>query len=562
MPNPRPSSGWHPTALVLLLALWLASVGNLPLWHALWRLHASGAVSLWPAAATCVMVLVGLTAGSLCLTMWSRWRRPLGVLLLLVSTLSSHFMLAYGVVIDPTMVANVAHTDLREARDLASPALGVAVLLGAVLPGIWWWRRPMRRVPALRLAWQQTGMAALAWSLAAAALWGGFQETAALMREHKALRYTVTPFNLIYGGLRLGVGNAAQAHTPRQVIGADAKLALPASGPAPLVVLVIGETARAANFGVAGYTRDTTPGLSRLAAAGQLTYFHQVQSCGTNTHTSLPCLFSHLGQAGIGREAGYDNLLDVLQRAGLAVVWLDNQSGCKGVCDRVPHDSTRATAETPGCAEGECHDEVLLDSLDQRLAALDPERRARGVVLVLHQMGSHGPAYHKRTPARFKPFGPECQSQTLSDCSPEELRNAYDNTVAYTDHVLGRTLQWLDARSDRFDTGMVYVSDHGESLGEAGLYLHGLPFALAPSQQTRVPMVSWLSPGLLARAGLDAACLGQRANRPVSHDHIFHSVLGLMDVVTEVRDEQLNLFIPCGQHNAVLKPGKKQPAAS
>ena len=532
MPNPRPSSGWHPTALVLLLALWLASVGNLPLWHALWRLHASGAVSLWPAAATCVMVLVGLTAGSLCLTMWSRWRRPLGVLLLLVSTLSSHFMLAYGVVIDPTMVANVAHTDLREARDLASPALGVAVLLGAVLPGIWWWRRPMRRVPALRLAWQQTGMAALAWSLAAAALWGGFQETAALMREHKALRYTVTPFNLIYGGLRLGVGNAAQAHTPRQVIGADAKLALPASGPAPLVVLVIGETARAANFGVAGYTRDTTPGLSRLAAAGQLTYFHQVQSCGTNTHTSLPCLFSHLGQAGIGREAGYDNLLDVLQRAGLAVVWLDNQSGCKGVCDRARYLSTREGSDPALCPDGECLDEVLLARLPEALASVDGARATRGTVVVLHQMGSHGPAYHRRSPADAKAFLPECTQTTLQDCPPDTIVNAYDNSIRYTDRLLTGTIDWLASQAR--PTALLYVSDHGESLGENGLYLHGMPRAFAPDQQTHVPMLAWASGSYLQQRGWRASCMAARARDALGHEGVFHATLTLAGVDTRL----------------------------
>jgi len=547
----------------LVLSIWLALAGNLPLGYRLLTLE-GGSARL--SVLLCLFLAIGfLVFALLSLLTWPRLHRVAALVLVLSSAIGSHFMASYGVVIDSSMLANALGTDSAEVRDLVSLRLVAHVLLVAGPPVWWLWRRPLpTRAASIRLL-RNTGAAAIGVLLALASVAAGYQGLASLMRNHKSVRYMVNPLNTVYAAGRLAVDQLPQAAQAVEPVGLDAR-----PGPSyaaqvrpPLLVIVVGETVRAENFGLDGYARPTTPVLADWQRRRGLVNFSNVTACGTNTEVSLPCIFSPLTrEQGGNRKPRHENLLDVLQRAGLAVLWLDNQSGCKGVCDRVPHDSTRATAETPGCAEGECHDEVLLDSLDQRLAALDPERRARGVVLVLHQMGSHGPAYHKRTPARFKPFGPECQSQTLSDCSPEELRNAYDNTVAYTDHVLGRTLQWLDARSDRFDTGMVYVSDHGESLGEAGLYLHGLPFALAPSQQTRVPMVSWLSPGLLARAGLDAACLGQRANRPVSHDHIFHSVLGLMDVVTEVRDEQLNLFIPCGQHNAVLKPGKKQPAAS
>ena len=166
----------------------------------------------------------------------------------------------------------------------------------------------------------------------------------------------------------------------------------------------------------------------------------------------------------------------------------------------------------------------------------------------MHQMGSHGPAYYKRTPAARKPFTPECASNTLSDCPPQDLINAYDNTIAYTDHFLDQTIRWLDtqASAGRYDTGLLYVSYHGESLGESNLYLHGVPYALAPQQQTRVPMVSWLSKGLQQRTGVKIDCLRQRSSAPLSHDNLFHSVLGLMDVTTAVHQPALNLFTPCG----------------
>jgi len=242
-----------------------------------------------------------------------------------------------------------------------------------------------------------------------------------------------------------------------------------------------------------------------------------------------------------------ESLLHVLARAGVSVAWRDNQSGCKGVCDRVPHASTRELNLPGVCADGECFDEALLQGLDERIAALDPQRRARGVVLVMHQMGSHGPAYSRREPANHKPFQPECTSNTLSECAADQLVNAYDNSIAYTDHFLDQTLQWLQTQADqgRYDTGLLYVSDHGESLGENNLYLHGLPYALAPDQQTRVPMVTWLSAGLQQRSGVSADCLRQQAARPLSHDHVFHSVLGLMDVQTAVHQPALDLYRPC-----------------
>ena len=209
--------------------------------------------------------------------------------------------------------------------------------------------------------------------------------------------------------------------------------------------------------------------------------------------------------------------------------------------------STRELNLPELCTDGECFDEAMLHGLDERIAALDPQRRARGVVLVLHQMGSHGPAYSRRTPAARKVFLPECTSNTLSECPPDQLVNAYDNTIAYTDHFLGQTLQWLQAQADKgaYDTGLLYFSDHGESLGEKGLYLHGVPYAFAPEQQTRVPMVTWLSAGLQQRSGVRSGCLREKAAIPRSHDNVFHSVLGLMDVRTSVYQPALDLYAPC-----------------
>ncbi len=542
-PAPAPvaaRAAWHPTALLGVLALWLATLGNLPLWLALWALpethggHALLTLLAW------ALVLLSVTLAFLSLWVWPRWLKPAGLLLLLTVTATSYFMQTYGAVIDPTMLANALHTDAREVRDLLSPTMGVALLAGVALPGWWWSRQPVRGVPLRRLLPRQLGVGVLALLAATVLLWLSFQDLASLMRNHKALRYMVNPFNSVYAVTRNAVGRAAQAQQPLLPLGQDATLAPAIGSTAPLIVLVVGETARAANFGLGGYARDTTPRLKRLRDTGQLVYFNDVSSCGTNTQTSVPCMFSGQGRARYNADVRQENLLDVLQRAGLAVLWLDNQSGCKGVCDRVPHAETR-TLDLPGlCEDGECFDEVMLRELPGQLEKLDPVRRARGTVVVLHQMGSHGPAYHKRTPANFQPFGPACRSNHLQECPPDQLVNAYDNTIRYTDHFLAETIAWLQARPQ--PTALLYLSDHGESLGEKGLYLHGMPYAMAPAEQTQVPMLFWPA----------STCLQAQAARPLSHDHLFHTVLGLARVHTQAYDAGLDLRSSCdpvgGQH--------------
>lgn len=532
-----------PAAVVWPVALWLATVGNLPLWQ---RLHGLGATAAVPALLLPVLcVIVAL----LSLIAWPRLLRPLASLLVLVSAFNSHFMWQYGAVIDPTMMANVVHTDVREVRDLMSWSLPLSVLLLAG-PPLWWiWRRPVVWRRPLAQTGRNLAGVVIGLALAVAVALPGYSHLASLARNHKPVRYMINPLNTVYASARLAADQIPQKVQPLIPVGEDAVLARPAAAgaPAPLLVLVVGETARAANWGLNGYARPTTPVLAEWQARQGLVNFPDVTSCGTNTQISVPCMFSPLSRDGGGDQpARHENLLDVLQRAGLAVLWLDNQSGCKGVCARVP--SARPAPDPAWCEGDECLDEALVQSLDAQLAALDPERRSRGTVLVLHTMGSHGPAYFKRSPADRKPFQPECTTVTLADCPPEALRNGYDNSIAYTDHVLGRTLEWLVAqgRSGAFAPGLLYVSDHGESLGEGQVYLHGLPYAFAPAEQKRVPMVVWLSAPLQQASGVSAECLKSRAAQPVSHDHLFHSVLGLMRVQTQARDERLDLFRPCG----------------
>jgi len=547
-----PARGWRPALLILLVSVWLALAGNLPLWRTVWPLpELAGARGVWFAAGLFVWIVAALQM-LLSLLAWKWLLRPALLLLLITAAANSYFMLQYGVVIDATMMANVANTDVREVRDLLSWTMLLVALLLGVLPGWWLLRQRLAFRPMWPQAWRNLAGAALGLTVLLLVTLLMFQDLASLMRNHKQVRYLVNPLNTVYASGKLAGDALFHVNKTLQPIGLDAQLGPTHAGAkrVPLVVLVVGETARADNFSLGGYARQTNPQLAQLAASGTglLTYYSAVRSCGTNTQASLPCMFSHLGKEAFEATGQpYENLLDVLQRAGMAVLWIDNQSGCKRLCDRVAHVDTYGL-KLPGlCGDGECFDEIMLRDLDQRIAALDPVRAARGVVLVMHQMGSHGPAYFRRSPPAFKTFMPECTSNVLQDCAREHLVNAYDNTIVYTDHVLAAAAQWLarKAQGGAFDTAMVYVSDHGESLGENNLYLHGLPYALAPDTQTHVPMLSWLSDAMRQRLALRPECLQTQAAVALRHDNLFHAMLGLLDVQTALYRKDLDWFAAC-----------------
>jgi lipid A ethanolaminephosphotransferase len=227
-----------------------------------------------------------------------------------------------------------------------------------------------------------------------------------------------------------------------------------------------------------------------------------------------------------------------VQRAGVAVRWIENQSGCKGVCDRVPNEMAQPY-HPASCSGGECLDETLLRALDAQLPRIDAD-----TLLVLHAMGSHGPAYHRRVPPGRDVFQPACNTARIETCSDEQIVNAYDNSILYTDYVLAGLVDRL-AAADGVDSALLYVSDHGESLGERGVYLHGQPYRLAPAVQKQVPMLLWFSRDTLSRLRIDASCLRQALRKPHSHDHFSHTLLGLTGIETEAYRGNLDLLANC-----------------
>lgn len=535
--------------LVIAASLFWALALNRPFLAGALRGHTLA--EAWPLAVGLLLALVSLHALLLGLVATRRTVKPLLALLTLLGALAMHYMQAYGVVIDPSMVRNALHTDVAETRELLSWGLALDLLLYAALPIMLLAPAQVTLRPwaqALKARALLLGGAALA--LTCALVWQ-FQPLAALTRNHKEWRYLVTPANALWSlGSALGA-DARGAAKPRQPIGLDA-----APGPSwaqrerpRLVVLVVGETARAANWGLSGYARQTTPQLAQLPVIN----FTDVGACGTSTEVSLPCMFAPVGRRDYdeARIRGSESLLHVLARAGVGVHWRDNQSGCKGVCSGLSNDRVDA-AVAPGLCQGDrCWDEGLLRGLDDRLRALAGGHATQ--LLVLHMLGNHGPSYFRRYPKAFERFTPACGHDDLSRCSREEIVNAYDNALLYTDHVLAALIGTLSAHAGRVDSAMLFVSDHGESLGEKNLFLHGVPYAVAPREQTQVPMVMWFSSGFARMSGLGAECLRERARQGAQHDHLFHTLLGLLDVHTSLYAPTLDLAKDC-RHAATTAP--------
>jgi len=530
---------------LLLLASLIATVGgNAMFWHALLANRSLTDPHTWQVGGGTLLLIVAIHFVLFALPS-GRWTiKPVLILLALVSAAAATYMQQYTVYFDTNMLRNVLHTQVGEARELVTLSMLTKVLAMAALPvAIILWvkvtKRSWRRALGMRVA---AFMAALVFATVGGLL--AAQDLSSLLRNHKEARYLVTPANLIVAGLRVAGSDARAAASVRLAVGEDARQRVLAGNQRPLLlVLVVGETVRAENWGLNGYQRQTTPNLSQLDVIN----FPDVTACGTSTEVSLPCMFSETGRRDYDEERirNSDSLLHVVSRAGISTLWIDNQTGCKGVCTGLAFESIRGD-EDPALCDGEvCLDQVLVDRVRGFLASGEGAVDAvSDQIIVLHPLGNHGPSYSRRYPAAFRRFVPTCEKADLSACSMEEIGNSYDNAIGYTDHLLAELIGMLD-RQSTYDAALLYVSDHGESLGERGLYLHGLPYSLAPSEQLKVPMALWTSDALTSSMVVDQACLRQESRQSLTHDNVFHSVMGLFDVSSVVYAPELDLLARC-----------------
>ena len=513
----------------------MTATANNSFWKLLWNTQPPG-TTRWLFAVSLFIAVSSLTFGVMRLLGPGPLLKPVITLMLIVAAVVSWFMDTYGVAIDADMLRNALQTDWREARDFIGVSLLWRISWQALLPIVLVWRVQLTPDSGWRALRNYVLYGATGFIMVFVVGMPMYKYYASFFRNHLEARSLIAPDNLIDASVMFG-NRALRARQPFVQVGLDAHRTASASTRPLLLVVVVGETARAANFSLGGYARPTNP----MLAKRDVVYFPNVRSCGTATAISVPCMFSDLprDEFDVNRAEHRDNVLDVLQRAGLQVNWVDNQSGCKSVCARVPSEQAGHYGQV-SCDDETCHDELLLKVLEAKLSATRQD-----TVLLLHQMGSHGPAYFRRTTSAFSPFQPACRTERIELCSTQEIVNAYDNSILFTDYLLASLIDQLQKASDHVDSVLVYVSDHGESLGEDGLFLHGQTYLIAPDYQKQVPMLMWFSPAAPTRLQVDTTCLRARAALPYSHDNLAHTLLGITSVSTDIYRPQLDMMAPC-----------------
>ena len=473
--------------------------------------------------------------------------KPFVIFIFIFSATTSNYIDKFGIIIDVIMIENIISTNYNEGKHFVTFHSVLNIFLFGIVPSLFilWVRiKPQRFLVAL---FQKLSffvlciLTSLGFSLI-------YYETYVLVsRERKDFEFSYQPIApivhaMVYAGVKLRT-----THEEITPIGLDAEkghLLMRADKPV-LLIVVVGESARSQNFSLNGYGRETNPALAQRGVIS----FQDVNSCGTATRVSLPCMFSKFGRNDFSAAKGRstENVLDVLSYAGIKVEWWDNNTGHEEVAARIKFRSLSGSKDPAFCRSDECNDGIFRPLLESTIGGITED-----TVLVLHQIGSHGLAYDLRYPEELQIFEPVCRTVETGECSFQEIVNVYDNSIHYTDRVVAETIDLL-AGQEHLITSLMYVSDHGESLGEWGLYLHSTPYFLAPDFQKKVPLIVWMSPEYKEEFSVDQDCLQEQANEPMSHDNIFHSILGAVDIISSEYNHDLDFFAKC-KGNGLLRP--------
>ncbi|MBD2857500.1 phosphoethanolamine--lipid A transferase [Spongiibacter sp. KMU-158] len=517
----------NPLNLILLVSVYLLGSANHSFFSALLNIYPWSENQLFVlSVGVMVLALQCFIVALLALVLPLRF---VLALLLLIAAPVSFFADQYGVIVNDEMLRNVIETNPAESADLMNVGLIVRLLVFGLLPAALVLLVPLepKRWWVQRLQMAGVGLGALL--VMAICIGSASSQYASFFREHKPVRYLLNPGYPLYSAILFSSERWFVAEAkPFEELPTDARV-IAGFGHHELVIMVVGETLRSDHLGLNGYERDTTP---LMAQQERLLNFSNVSSCGTSTAISVPCMFSYLGHDNIDvKEArNSENVLDLLAESGVKVLWRDNNSDSKGVADRVTFEDFRRPETNPVCDE-ECRDVGMLAGLQEYIDTTPGDK-----LIVLHQMGNHGPAYYKRYPASFERFTPVCRTNELAECSQQEVINAYDNAVAYTDYFLNEVITLLKNNSAEYETNMLFVSDHGESLGENGVYLHGLPYSFAPEAQTHVPIMAWVGP----HDDIDFEASKANQAQPYSHDVVFDTLLGMFEEQIELPSKAKN----------------------
>jgi lipid A ethanolaminephosphotransferase len=449
------------------------------------------------------------------------------------ATAAAYVMDSYSVVIDDTMLLNIMKTDSKETMDLLTWKLLFYFVFLFILPMLFIYKTKIEESTFKEELLAKLKTIGLSIVVIFAMLFSFGKFYASFFREQKPLRYYTNPTYWIYSTGKFGSNFFQNPNRTLEALGRNS--VVPAQDKdRDLVILVVGETARRDKFSLNGNPHETNP----LLKKENVISFTNVTSCGTSTAISVPCMFSHFGRGNfsVDNANSTENLLDVLSHTkAIDTLWRDNNSDSKGVAIRAKYEDFKTSATNTIC-DPECRDEGMLVGLQEHIDKV----QKKDIFIVLHQMGNHGPAYYKRYPKRFEIFKPVCLTSELEKCTNEEIANTYDNAILYTDYFLSKVIELLKKNSKKFNTAMLYVSDHGESLGENGIYLHGLPYMMAPSEQKNIAMIMWFGGGMEKETNYVA--LRKNIDKPYSHDNVFHTVLGMFEVESSAYKPEMDIL--------------------
>ena len=528
----------HSEIYTLILSVYISTLLNQKLWAQLSDIQTDQSLTNQAIFGLALFVLLTtLNYWILSLISWGRSQKiVLGLVTLAVAS-AAHFSNTYDVHYDTSMMANLLATDYAESRELLSWRWLWSVWIYSVPVVLLGLSTRISKLTVTRKVTHKLIGVSATLVLSLMCLLPQLKTFTSVMRNHHDLRHYAIPVSMVVSGIRQATVLKAVPAEKLVKIGEDAQYQAPVDKKNELMVIVVGETVRAANWGLSAYSRDTTPLLRKKYVIN----FPYAVSCGTNTETSVPCMFSVYGRENYSERKIKEtqNLLHIVHKVGFGVTWIDNQSGCKGVCAGLEFVDAKKFSDPKDCFEGHCYDSNLLSALEWSI-----DHQAGNQVIVLHQIGNHGPAYYKRYPENHAFYQPECRDTNLDRCSKESLINAYDNSIRYTDKLLSGVIDLLEKQKNK-NVSMIYVSDHGESLGEKGVYLHGMPYAIAPKEQKEVPMMFWFSEQYQKTYAKSVACLKQQSKDPAHHDHIFHTVLGLLNIQTASKKQEMDLSQVC-----------------
>lgn len=546
--QPKKTKLWH---LNIFVSLSFVLIFNHVFWTEIINIVKPSLISDYLFIFSIFTLLVIVISFALNFIVWQRTYKYVYSLIFILTAISFYFISQYNIVIDKDMVRNVIETNSSEAKDLINITFFLYLALLSVIPIFLVSRIKLQIVSFKKLIIQKLLIALMSILSIVILLYISYPSYASLARNNRHLSHIILPTNFIFASVsylkeQLKVSNIPfdpiSINSTRNNNGIKKNV----------TILIIGETARADRFSINNYSKLTNPRISQR----DIINFNQTFSCGTSTATSLPCIFSHLNREKYNHKVGKnsDNLLDFFSRVNIDVQWRDNNTGCKGICNRVDYIDLSQEKDTEFCNSTECHDEILLQGLNSQIINNENDQ-----VIVLHPKGSHGPAYYLRYPKEFEKFKPTCKTIQLQKCSQEELDNSYDNTIVYADYIIDKTISLLEKLPKGTNTSLIYISDHGESLGENNIYLHGTPYMIAPEVQKHIPFLIWMSEQQKKVGKIDYDCLKEKQNHPYSHDNIFHSMLGYMNIKTSHYDARKDIFNSCYKLQkhliATTKPG-------